>query len=217
MGTLVLLSGGLDSSTLLAHVLEQRSDAVEALSIDYGQRHHREMNSAAAVATHFGVRWEPFVLNPGSLFRGSSQTDPSVPVPKGRYDEPSMKKTVVPNRNMVLLSIAGAFAISRGLNQVAYGAHAGDHAIYPDCRPEFVRAMNQAFQLCDWNLLSLWTPFITFSKGEIVELGLSLKVPFEKTWTCYEGLDKACGTCGSCSERLEAFRENGVTDPIDYA
>jgi 7-cyano-7-deazaguanine synthase len=128
-----------------------------------------------------------------------------------------MKKTVVPNRNMVMLSAAASFAVSEGIQELYYGAHAGDHAIYPDCRREFVEAMQRAFELCDWTPLTLKAPFLDFTKADIVRLGLSLDVPFEKTWSCYKGGETACGRCGTCVERLLAFEEAGQRDPIAYS
>lgn len=215
--TLVLLSGGMDSSTLLAEACTG-GFPVGALSIVYGQRHVREIDSAVAVAKHYDVPHRTITLpDAPTFFAGSSQTDPSVPVPHGRYDEPSMKKTVVPNRNMVLISIAAAFAIANGYGRVAYAAHGGDHAIYPDCRPEFVEAMQRALHLCDWSDVTLWVPYLHVSKNQICRWGIELGVPYEKTWTCYEGGAVACGKCGACTERLEAFASAGRKDPLPYA
>jgi 7-cyano-7-deazaguanine synthase len=150
---------------------------------------------------------------------GSSQTDKSVPVPEGHYEEESMKQTVVPNRNMILLALAGAWAISTKSDAIAYAAHSGDHAIYPDCRPEFTEAMSDALRLCDWHEVKLMRPFLyptPMSKADIVKLGTSLGVPFELTWSCYKGGEKHCGKCGTCVERVEAFQLAGVEDPTEY-
>lgn len=219
MRTLILLSGGMDSTTLLAEALQgARRDDIGTLSVIYGQRHVREVPCAARVARYYGVMHDTITLPDASvIFAGSSQTDLAVPVPHGRYDEPSMKKTVVPNRNMVLLSLAGAFAIGHGYGRLAYAAHGGDHAIYPDCRPEFVEAMAAVFHLCDWQDLSLWVPYLRASKGDICKRGLALGVPYQLTWTCYEGGTVACGKCGACDERLEAFAFAGAKDPLTYA
>ena len=221
MRTLILLSGGMDSATVLAKARHDfGSDGLGTLSVIYGQRHIREIGAARRIAEHYGVPHEVFDMTPrdgtAALFTGSSLTD-DVPVPHGAYDAPSMKATVVPNRNMILLALAGAYAISHGYDRLAYGAHAGDHTIYPDCRPVFVDAMKKALFLCDWKSLDLWVPFLMATKGEITRQGLALKVPYELTWTCYEGGEVACGKCGSCVERIEAFHDNNTKDPIHYA
>lgn len=215
-GVVVLLSGGMDSGTLLAQSVIFY-EPVQALSIDYNQRHKRELQSAVALAQHYGVQHEILdITTINSLIQSSSLTDPNQAVPKGHYADETMKQTVVPGRNTILLSIAAGMAVSRGLGTVAYAAHAGDHAIYPDCRPEYVMVMQKVFTLFDYRPVILWTPFINIDKTKILEVGLQLKVPYELTWTCYEGREKACGTCGSCTERLEAFKLNKIKDPMEY-
>jgi 7-cyano-7-deazaguanine synthase len=213
----VLLSGGMDSSTLLAQQVS-KSRNVFALSVHYGQRHHKELMAARNIADHFKVNHlEVDLTTLLWIFEGSKSSQVTdTPVPHGSYDELSMKATVVPNRNMILLAVAQAYAISQGARYVAYAAHAGDHAIYPDCRPQFVQAMRVAFVSCDWNPASLTAPFINMSKADIVREGIKLKVPYEKTWTCYEGGDVACGRCGTCVERLEAFAIAKEEDPLQY-
>jgi len=214
MKTVLILSGGMDSATLLYELLDQ-GDSVEAIGVNYRQRHAKELDCAAALCKGVGVRFDVLDLSSLSQFLvGSSQTDPTVEVPFGRYDEPSMKQTVVPNRNMFMLAAAGAVAIARKADRLAYGAHAGDHTIYPDCRPEFVEAMVYALRRCDWHPLVLAAPFLYMSKGDIARRGVHLGVPFEKTWTCYVGGDRPCGRCGACVERAEAFAFAGVTDPL---
>jgi 7-cyano-7-deazaguanine synthase len=151
-----------------------------------------------------------------NLLGGSALTDPSISLPEGHYAEDSMKATVVPNRNMILLSLAAGHAISLQFDTVAYAAHAGDHTIYPDCRPEFATAMDEALKLCDWNTVSLYRPFVQLSKHDLVRKGNELGVPFEKTWSCYAGNDKHCGKCGTCVERKEAFELVGLLDPTEY-
>ena len=128
-----------------------------------------------------------------------------------------MKSTVVPNRNMILLSVATGYALSIDAGQVAYAAHSGDHAIYPDCRNEFADAMAEAIRLCDWKTVSLARPFVTWSKADIVCRGKDLGVPFENTWSCYKGQAFHCGRCGTCIERREAFYLAKVDDPTTYA
>jgi 7-cyano-7-deazaguanine synthase len=216
MNVVLILSGGLDSSVLLAYLLHE-GHTVHALSLDYGQRHRKELASAVILAQHYGVEHriaDLSALRP--LLGGSSQTDPSVPVPHGHYAEVSMKRTVVPNRNMLLLAVAGAWAISLKADAIAYGAHSGDHAIYPDCRAEFAAAMGHSLSLADWHPVTLISPFVDRTKADIAKLGHELGVPLEKTWSCYEGGTIHCGLCGTCVERREAFELAGVPDPTEY-
>lgn len=152
----------------------------------------------------------------GVLLGGNSLTDKSIQLPQGHYAEESMKSTVVPNRNMILLSLAGGHALSIDFDTVAYAAHAGDHTIYPDCRPEFANAMERALGLADWKKLSLHRPFVNLTKADLVEIGLQVKAPMEYTWSCYAGREKHCGKCGTCVERKEAFALAKATDPTEY-
>lgn len=216
--TVVIHSGGLDSTVLLYQVLYDFGHEVPAtISVNYGQRHKRELESAARIAHDLGIRHEIADLSAiRRLFGASSQTDPDVAVPEGHYESESMKITVVPNRNMILMAVAAAFAISVGAQNVAYGAHAGDHAIYPDCRTEFADAMGRALSLAHEPGINLLHPFTGISKAEIVKLGAELKVPFDRTWSCYQGGDAHCGKCGTCVERREAFELAGVPDPTAY-
>ena len=214
--TVLCFSGGMDSSTLLYSLLAD-GDEVVCLGVDYGQRHAKELQAAAAVAAAAGVRFEVADLRGVTRFMlGSSQTDASVAVPEGHYAAESMKQTVVPNRNMLMLSVAAAWAISLRFDRVAYAAHGGDHAIYPDCRQEFIDALGGAIALADWHGVTLHGPFAALSKSDVAALGLRLGVPFELTWSCYKGGEKACGKCGTCVERLEAFADSGAVDPIAY-
>ena len=214
MRTTVILSGGMDSAVLLYKLLGE-GDIVNTVSVDYGQRHRRELICAERLSARVGVHHDVIDMTSlGRLLKGSSQSDPTVDVPFGRYDEPSMKQTVVPNRNMVLLAAAGAVAIANRADRLAYGAHGGDHAIYPDCRPEFVYALAKAFQLCDWHPVHLVAPLSAMHKGEIAVLGGRLRVPFQVTWTCYVGGDEPCGKCGACVERAEAFEFAHLKDPL---
>lgn len=214
---LVITSGGMDSAVLLHHHL-RGGDQVRALAINYGQRHRIELLRAERQAAYNEV---PFCVadlsNLGRLLPGSSQTSPNVAVPEGHYAADNMKATVVPNRNMILLSVAIGHAIASGADFVSYAAHSGDHAIYPDCRPEFASAMDAVAQLCDWRPISLLRPFIHMTKAEIVSLGAELKVDFAATYSCYAGGEQHCGRCGTCVERVLAFKEAGVPDPTIYA
>lgn len=215
--TVAIYSGGLDSSVLVRHLLAE-GDEVLALTIDYGQRHRREIEAARANAAAWGIEWRLADLTSITpLLAGSSLTSSDIAVPHGHYAEESMKLTVVPNRNMMMLAVAAAWAFGRKCQRLAYGAHQGDHTIYPDCRPEFVDAMRHALSLADWNQVELYCPLLLWSKGEIVARGHELGVDFAATWTCYEGGAKHCGRCGACTERKEAFVTAGVADPTEYA
>ena len=215
----VILSGGLDSTVLL-HLLKKQGVELVALSFNYGQRHVKELDFAFEQAVRvLDVEWHTLDLRPmRELFAGSALTSGEVEVPDGHYADESMKATVVPNRNMVMISLAGALAISRKLDFVAYAAHPGDHAIYPDCRPEFTDPLALALHNADWHHVQLLRPFVAkgMDKAAIVRLGAELGVGFTQTWSCYRGQEKHCGTCGTCTERKEAFELAGVEDPTDY-
>ena len=212
----VLVSGGVDSTTLLAH-FHSIGRYPHPLVINYGQRHAREIRSARDVMSHYHHEYKEVDLSGlKAVMLGSSQTDTRIPVPEGHYSDRTMEATVVPNRNMVLLSVAAAYAISLGVKTVAYAAHAGDHPIYPDCRPEFIHAMVEPLTCCHTYPLGLETPFLEWTKAKIVRHGLELDVPFNKTWSCYAGGEIHCGRCGTCVERLEAFDLAGETDPVAY-
>lgn len=226
MKAIVLFSGGLDSTVLLYRAKEQLGE-VAAISFDYGQRHRRELNFASETCGKLdiprmvvqvqGRRADDHYDLIGRLFDGSSQTDKFISVPEGHYEEPSMKLTFVPNRNMVMLSIASAWAIANKVPTVLYAAHRGDHAIYPDCRPEFVTALEKAVNIGNYEKVIIASPFITWSKSQIVEEGARLKVPFADTWSCYTEGSEHCGKCGTCVERREAFDLARVNDPTVYA
>ena len=211
----VICSGGLDSTTLLYFVRQDHE--VEAVGFDYGQRHRKELEAMISICRHIDV---PYTVKLAAIgHKGSVSGDE--PVPHGHYAEESMKSTIVPNRNMVMIALAASHATTVGATKVFYGAHHGDHAIYPDCRPEFVEAMNKALLLGNlWEnngmSVRLEAPFINDSKADIVRLGTRLGVPFEKTWSCYEGGAVHCGLCGTCQERKEAFKIAGVPDPTAY-
>ena len=217
MKTVLIYSGGLDSTVLLYHLLAE-GHTVNALSVNYGQRHQCELEHAAEICRMAHVTHQIADLSSiQPLLAGSSLTSPEIEVAEGHYTEESMKSTVVPNRNMILLSIATSYALSCGTKQVAYAAHSGDHAIYPDCRNEFADAMAEAIRLCDWKTVKLARPFVDWTKTDIIRRGTELNVPFEKTWSCYKGEAVHCGRCGTCIERREAFDRASLDDPTIYA
>ncbi len=217
MKTLVICSGGLDSITL-AYKVAKENELLGLISFDYGQRHKKELDYAAAAAHDLGVPHNIIDISSiGALLTGSALTD-DVDVPDGHYAEDTMKATVVPNRNAIMLTIAYGVAASRGAQAVATAVHGGDHFIYPDCRPEFAAAFQemQDHALDGVAKIKLYTPFIDIPKSEIAAIGDGLNVPFEKTWSCYKGRDIHCGRCGTCVERIEAFDIAGVADPTPY-
>jgi 7-cyano-7-deazaguanine synthase len=212
----------MDSFTLLHHVLnEHAGDAsrVAALSFHYGQRHKKELQYAAAEAQRLGIRHQ--IVDVGTLLPllgGSSLTD-AIDVPEGHYAADNMKLTVVPNRNMIMLSIATGYAVSIGANAVYFGAHAGDHDIYPDCRAEFVKAMSAVTAIANYEPVYVRAPFQQLTKKTILERGEGLGLTatdYLRSWTCYNGREKPCGKCGACVERLEAFRDMHWIDPHEY-
>lgn len=214
--TVLIYSGGLDSTVLLYQLLAE-GHTVSTLSVNYGQRHQCELKHAQAICGELGVNHQVADLSLiRPLLAGSSLTSPEIEVAEGHYTEASMKSTVVPNRNMILLSIATGYALSVNATNVAYAAHSGDHAIYPDCRNEFADAMEEAISLCDWKPVNLIRPFVDLTKADIVRRGSELHVPFEKTWSCYKGERVHCGRCGTCIERREAFDLSKVKDPTPY-
>ncbi|GGA73705.1 7-cyano-7-deazaguanine synthase [Neiella marina] len=211
----VIYSGGMDSYTVLNRAIKDGKE-VHALTFNYGQRHVKEIDVAKGVCDRLNVPHQVIDIRAiNALLAGSSLTD-DIDIPEGHYEEESMKSTVVPNRNMVLLSLAIAYAVSIKAEAVYYGAHSGDHAIYPDCRPEFVEKMKEVSLLANYEPVDIVTPYLHKSKIEILTDGLSMDLDYSETWTCYNGREKACGKCGACVERLEAFAENQATDPLAY-
>jgi 7-cyano-7-deazaguanine synthase len=216
MKVVALASGGLDSTVLLYHLVKKKHAEVYALSVDYGQRHVRELDSARKVCSMLGIPIEVVDLKGITKLLSGSALTGGGEVPDGHYAEESMKATVVPNRNMIMLAIAAGWAINLKADAVAYAAHAGDHEIYPDCREVFTCALETAVRLADWHEVGFYRPFVGITKAEIVALGAHLNVPFEHTWSCYKGGEKHCGTCGTCVERLEAFAQVMLKDQVEY-
>ena len=215
----LIYSGGMDSFTLLHDMIAAGYEVV-ALSFDYGQRHRKELEFAKQECLNLGIEHHLIGMEQigRELLQGSSLTSADMAVPLGHYAEPSMKQTVVPNRNMIMLSIAVGAAVARGIGEVCTAVHAGDHAIYPDCREDFISAMNKVTGLANYLPVVVNAPYQHLSKGDILAVGFDLMqaADYARSWTCYNGRDKACGKCGACTERLEAFAQNDVTDPLEY-
>lgn len=213
MKVVSIWSGGVDSTTLVWW-LRSKGYEVYTLTFDYGQRHRKEILKVKEMSEKYGI---PNIIvdlsNIKDLISNSALTG-NLEVPHAMYDEESQKVTFVPNRNMIMLSIAIGYAYNIGAREVYYGAHGGDHAIYPDCRPEFVKALDLAAYLGNYGKVEVKAPFINMTKDQVVKIGLELGVPYELTWSCYEGGERPCLRCGTCLERTEAFLKNNAKDPL---
>ena len=213
--TVIVLSGGLDSTTLLYHLIDEGHE-VKAISADYDQRHTRELEFAAEQCALCNI--EHRIIDLRSLtpiFSSSSLTNSSLQIPSGEYQDGTIQLTTVPNRNMIFLSIAIGWAINLKFNAVAFGAHASLTTNYPDCTVEFAQAMDATAQTCDWSQIRVLSPFIEWSKGDIVRRGLELGVPYALTWSCYEGTASPCGKCSTCIDRHQAFAFCHAKDPLN--
>lgn len=223
MKALVLFSGGIDSTTCLALAIEKYGkENVTALSITYGQKHSKEIYAANKIADYYDV--EKIDLDLSLIFKFSDCSllkNSSEEIPTGAYSEQLDKSngspvsTYVPFRNGLFISSAAAIALSKNCNVIYYGAHSDDAAgnAYPDCSDEFNNAINKAVFIGSGNQLKVEAPFVGLTKKDIIKKGLELNVPYELTWSCYEGGDKPCGKCGTCIDRQKAFEENGISDP----
>ena len=212
--SVIIYSGGLDSTTLL---YEERERVALAVTFDYGSNHAaREIACARHHCALLGI--EHMVIELGFMGRyfDSSLLSGGEAVPDGHYDEENMKSTVVPFRNGIMLSVACGLAESRGLKRVLIANHGGDHAIYPDCRPEFITAMDAAMQAGTYEGVTLAAPYTHLSKADLVRRGAQLGVDYSQTYSCYRGGERHCGTCGTCTERREAFRLANIPDPTAY-
>ena len=219
----VLLSGGLDSSTALARTIERGCEVI-TLTFSYGQRHSRELGSAKKVADHYGVRRQITVDLDIGKYLDSSLTQPSMRIPTGadgQDDRPSIPSTYVPARNIVFMSVAAAIAESVGADRVVIAVNSVDFSDYPDCTPRFIDAYQKMLEVgtrvgVDGRAVLIDAPLLEMSKAEIVREAVRLGVPLELTWSCYAGGAKACGVCDSCRLRLKGFREAGAKDPVEY-
>ncbi len=215
--SVVLLSGGLDSTTILAMALKE-GDAV-ALTFDYGQRHSREVERAKRISEHYGIQQIVFPL----YLQGfdSALIKKADEIPEGVEVREEIPETYVPARNILFLTVALGVAESIGADRIYIGVNAVDYSGYPDCRPEFIEAFQSMAEVgtkagVEGRAPRVMTPIQDMSKAEIVKVGKELEVPWELTWSCYRGEEKACGRCDTCLHRLKGFREAGVEDPVPY-
>ncbi len=212
----VLISGGMDSVAAL-YEAQGNHRVVAALSFDYGSKHnHKEIPFAAHHCAALGISHRVIKLSFVSDLFKSDLLKSGGAIPDGHYEQQNMKQTVVPFRNGIMLSIAGGYAESNEAEALVIAAHSGDHAIYPDCREEFMKAMSDAIRLGTYARIEILRPFIALSKAQIARRGHELGVDFSKTWSCYKGGEIHCGTCGTCNERREAFQLAGLLDPTVY-
>ena len=209
--SLIIVSGGMDSITLL----HERKDTIAlAVSFDYGSNHNaREIPFARLHCQRLGIRHVVIPLAFMQQYFKSSLLEGADAIPDGHYADSNMKSTVVPFRNGIMLSIAVGIAESNSLRRVLIANHGGDHAIYPDCRPEFITAIDAAAKAGTYIDVAIEAPYTNISKTDIARRGKSLAIDYSETWSCYKGGQVHCGTCGTCVERKEALREAGIADP----
>lgn len=212
--SVIIVSGGMDSITLL---YEHKEEIAIGISFDYGSNHNaREIPFAKEHCEHLGIRHIIIDLGFMHKYFKSSLLEGADAIPDGHYASDNMKSTVVPFRNGIMLSIAIGIAESNNLSQVFIANHGGDHTIYPDCRPEFINAINMAANAGTFNGVRVVAPYTNITKGEIALKGKRLGIDYSKTWSCYKGNNIHCGTCGTCLERKEALAEAGIEDKTIY-
>jgi 7-cyano-7-deazaguanine synthase len=212
----VLVSGGMDSVTALYHTAD-RFDLVAAVSFNYGAKHNeREIPFAAVHCRKLGIRHEVISLAFIDQLFESDLLKSGGEIPEGHYEELTMRQTVVPFRNGIMMAIVAGFAESIGAQGLVIAAHSGDHAIYPDCREDFMKSMGEAIRLGTYERIEVIRPFIAMNKAQIAKRGFEIGVDFSQTWSCYKGGDVHCGKCGTCVERREAFLVAGIKDPTVY-
>ncbi len=212
--SVIVVSGGMDSVTLL---YEKKDEIALGISFDYGSNHnHNELPLAALHCQRLGIEHVVVPLGFMHQYFKSSLLESGESIPDGSYDEENMKSTVVPFRNGVMLAVAAGIAESNGLTKVLIANHGGDHTIYPDCRPEFIAAMDAAVEAGTFARVRVVAPYTNISKADIARRGRALGIDYAETWSCYKGGDVHCGTCGTCVERKEALREAGIEDNTTY-
>ncbi len=223
MKAVLILSGGLDSSTLAYWLKANGYNEIICITFDYGQKQIIELQYAKGIANKITAEHRVIDMSfiKGFLSKSnSSLTNSAIIVPHGEYTKENMQSTVVPNRNSMMLTIAWTIACVEKANSVVYGAHGGDHYLYPDTRPQYFEAINKSLRMgtdgCREDDLNLLAPFINWHKTDIVKEGYRLNVPFEETWTCYEGGQYHCGLCGACIGRKQAFIDANIPDPTVY-
>ena len=214
MKAVLIYSGGLDSTTLL---YEYRDSIALAVTFDYGSKHNaREIAYARENCKRLGVKHLVIPLGFIGEYFKSDLLLSGGDIPEGHYADENMKSTVVPFRNGIMLAIAAGIAESKGLKRVMIANHAGDHSIYPDCRPGFVNAMSEAMSAGTYENITVYAPYTYLSKKEIAEHGKALGLDYTETYSCYKGGEKHCGKCGTCRERMEALRAAGIDDKTEY-
>lgn len=219
MRGIVICSGGMDSVTL-AYYLKDLGDDIQLVGFDYGQKHAKELGYAMKCADNLKTTFTHVDMSFLRHLLPSALTSDDQDVPEGHYADDTMKQTVVPNRNMIMLSIATGIATARELQYVATGVHAGDHPVYPDCRPEFIQSINITAMLATngfgFEGFEIVAPFVRSTKADIAKIGSEIGVDYRDTWSCYKGGLVHCGVCGTCVERKEAFQLSGVKDTTEY-
>ena len=212
--SVIVVSGGMDSVTLL---YEKKDEIALGISFDYGSNHnHNELPLVALHCQRLGIAHVVIPLGFMHQYFKSSLLESGESIPDGSYDEENMKSTVVPFRNGVMLAVAAGIAESNGLTKVLIANHGGDHTIYPDCRPEFIAAMDAAVEAGTFARVRVVAPYTNISKADIARRGRALGIDYAETWSCNKGGDVHCGTCGTCVERKEALREAGIEDNTPY-
>lgn len=212
--SVIIVSGGMDSITLLH---EYKDRIALGISFDYGSNHNaKEIPFAELHCKRLGIKHITIPLEFMHKYFKSSLLEGADAIPEGHYEDENMKSTVVPFRNGIMLAIAAGIAESNGLDHVMIANHGGDHAIYPDCRPEFISAMSSATSAGSYNGVTVIAPYTSITKGDIARRGKELGIDYTETWSCYKGGDKHCGKCGTCVERKEALRDAGIEDFTEY-
>ncbi len=212
--SIIIVSGGMDSVTLL---YEYKDRIALGISFDYGSNHNsKEIPFAKMHCKRLGIKHITIPLDFMHKYFKSSLLSGADAIPEGHYEDKNMKSTVVPFRNGIMLAIAAGIAESNNLSHVMIANHGGDHAIYPDCRPEFISSMSDATKAGSYNGVTVLAPYTNITKGEIARHGKELGIDYTETWSCYKGGNKHCGKCGTCVERKEALREAGIDDKTEY-